>query len=125
MLVKDTNVIKGGNVLSVGTEGGIVKIVLKNNSSLSLIPVVEAGVVVGFGLDYLTGKECKKIDSLQKKIDELQNDISEIRQNGLAQSKGEDDTDSGSEDPDSGNEDEEGTEIDQELLDQERERRHP
>lgn len=55
-----------------------------------LTPEVEEAVVTGYTIEYLTGKENKSIEKIEKKIKDLEVQVVNIRSNGGADIESED-----------------------------------
>jgi len=68
-----------------------VKLVFKNNSTLTFEPTVQNGEVTEYQMDYLTSKEIKQIENTQKKIKALEEQIQTIKKSGLCQTTKEED----------------------------------
>lgn len=83
MLVNDTNNNEILSLFNVEVIGGVIKVALKNSSTLTLTPKVDENGEVEYEKEYLTGKENKKIEKIQKKIRELEGQVSEIKVNGV------------------------------------------
>lgn len=81
MIVTNEKEILG--LFGVEVIGGTIKVSLKNGSTLTLAPQIDENGVVEYDKEYLTGKENKKIEKIQKKIRELEDQVSEIKVNGV------------------------------------------
>lgn len=83
MIVTNEKEILG--LFGVEVIGGTIKVSLKNGSTLTLAPQIDEHGVVEYEKEYLTGKENKKIEKIQKKIRELEDQVSEIKVNGVGE----------------------------------------
>lgn len=80
------------DLFQVELEGAKIKISLKNGSTLALTPKVEEGEVSDYYMEYLTGKENKKILKLKEKMKELESQINGIKYNSTEGSEDEADS---------------------------------
>lgn len=71
-------------------DGAIIKINGKDGSTLTIKPVLENENIVDYEMDYLTKKEVKAIDKLNKKQEEILKEIEEIKLNGMQKDKNKD-----------------------------------
>lgn len=79
----NNKLIIGSSVAEVViTENNTIKIVVKNKSSLELIPIISDGVVSGYEYDLMTKEDNRKIEKALEKIRLLQEEIQKTKENG-------------------------------------------
>ncbi|MDF2879968.1 MAG: hypothetical protein K0R54_525 [Clostridiaceae bacterium] len=83
MLVNDTSILTGlgSGLASVDVVENSVKLSFKNGATFTLTPQVEEDRI-DYTMDYVTGKENKQIERLQKKINALEDEMNNIKING-------------------------------------------
>lgn len=65
--------------------GESIRVSLRNGSTLTLNPQLDENGRIEYEKEYLTGKENKKIEKIQRKIKELEEQVSEIKVNGVGE----------------------------------------
>jgi len=82
MIVQDTSVVAGLSLASAAIVDGAVKLNFKNGATFTLTPEVEDGAVKSYGMNFINGKENKKITNLQNKANDLLNQIKALTEEG-------------------------------------------
>ncbi|QUH21943.1 hypothetical protein [Alkaliphilus sp. B6464] len=102
MLVNDPNIIVQSSGLKEVKilEGGQIQLELKNKATLIFTPKVLENDLVEYDIEYLKGKDVKKIERLQDKIAKLKEEITEIKLSDDSDSEEDDEDEENDEDLD-------------------------
>lgn len=79
MKITDITVLNNTSISSIEIVDSLIKISLKNGTTLILTPEIE-DEKINYKLDYLTGKENKQIEKIQNKIQELKLEVERIKE---------------------------------------------